>query len=153
MFVQRANARLGNVDKSKVGVLLVGHGQPAEWDEEWPTETEQEIGFRQRVLDRFEADGYCRENLGLAWMEFREPKPAALVEAFARNGVDKVVYFAAAISADSMHSQYDVPRLVEKASVPPGFSLINLGAWNDDPTVIRAIKEKIDAKHQELGGL
>jgi hypothetical protein len=146
MFLQRANDHLDGVDKSQVGVLLVGHGQPAEWDAKWPTETEQEIGFRQRVLDRFEADGYCRENLGLAWMEFREPKPAKLVRKFLENGVRWVVYFAAAISADSMHSQYDVPRLVEEARVPEGFPLINLGAWNDDPIVIRAIKAKIDAQ-------
>ena len=35
MFVQRANANKGDVDKSKVGILLVGHGQPDEWDLEW----------------------------------------------------------------------------------------------------------------------
>ena len=45
-----------------------------------------------------------------------------------------------------MHSQYDVPELVSKANVPAGFPLINLGAWNDDPIVIQAIKEKIDAQ-------
>jgi hypothetical protein len=56
-----------------------------------------------------------------------------------------VLYFSAAISADSIHSQYDVPALVAQARVPDGFPLTNLGAWNDDPIVIRAIKEKIDA--------
>jgi hypothetical protein len=30
--------------------------------------------------------------------------------------------------------------------VPDSIPLINLGAWNDDPIVIRAIKEKIDAQ-------
>jgi hypothetical protein len=28
--------------------------------------------------------------------------------------------------------------------------LIGLGAWNDDPIVIQAIKEKIDAQLEEL---
>jgi hypothetical protein len=58
--------------------------------------------------------------------------------------VEKVFYFSAAISADAIHSQYDVPALVEQAQVPEGFPLINLGAWNDDPLVVEAIKEKID---------
>jgi protoheme ferro-lyase len=146
MFVHRANQHRGEIDKSKVGILLVGHGQPDEWDVEWMTETEQEIGFRQDVLKRFEADGYQKENLSLAWMEFKEPKPAPKVEAFLRNGVEKVLFFSAAISADAMHSQYDVPALVSEAKVPSGFPLINLGAWNDDPIVIQAIKEKIDAQ-------
>jgi protoheme ferro-lyase len=146
MFVHRANQHLGETDKSKVGILLVGHGQPEEWDVEWATETEQEIGFRQDVLERFEADGYRKENLSLAWMEFKKPKPAIKVEEFLKNGVEKVLFFSAAISADAMHSQYDVPALVSKARVPAGFPLINLGAWNDDPIVIQAIKEKIEAQ-------
>jgi hypothetical protein len=131
-------------DKSKVGILLVGHGQPDEWDEEWPTETEQELSFRYDVLDLLAENDYKRENLSLAWMEFKEPKPAPKVEEFVRNGVDCVLYFSAAISADAMHSQYDVPKLVNEANIPSNIQLRNLGAWNNDPIVIQAIKEKID---------
>jgi protoheme ferro-lyase len=150
MFVARANAHIGDTDKSKVGILLVGHGQPDEWDVEWATETEQEIGFREDVLELLQADGYRPENLSLAWMEFKEPKPAAKVEEFFHNGIEKVLYFSAAISADAMHSQWDVPALVHETKVPDEFPLINLGAWNDDPIVIQAIKEKIDSKLAEL---
>ena len=131
-------------DASKVGVLLVGHGQPDEWDVEWPTETEQEIGFRKGVLEDFEEVGFQPNNLGLGWMEFKEPKPGPKVEEFAANGVEKVVFFSAAISADSIHSQYDIPELVHEANVSDKLQILNLGAWNDDPLVIQAIKEKID---------
>ena len=146
MFVQRANAHLDGTDKSRVGVLLVGHGQPVEWDAEWPTETEQEIGFRQDVLELLAQDGYRPEHISLAWMEFKNPKPKDKVEEFSQNGAEKVFYFSAAISADAIHSQYDIPALVHKARVPEGYPLVNLGAWNDDQIVIRAIKEKIDAR-------
>jgi hypothetical protein len=149
MFVRRANANLDGVEKSKVGILLVGHGQPDEWDVEWSTETEQETGFREDVLRLLVEDGYRPENLSLAWMEFKEPKPAPKVEEFAAGGVEKVLYFSAAISADAIHSQWDVPDLVHEARVPEGFPLINLGAWNDDPLVIQAIKEKIDMRLAE----
>ena len=84
-------------------------------------------------------------------MEFKEPKPAYKVEEFHRNGTEKALYFAAAISANSMHSQWDIPALVNEAKVPEGFPLINLGAWNDDPVVIQAIKEKIDRVRVESG--
>ena len=144
MFVQRANAHIGEIDKSKVGILLVGHGQPDEWDIEWATETQQEMGFRQGVLDLLAADGYRPENLSLAWMEFKEPKPAEKVEEFMQNGIEKLLYFSAAISANAIHSQYDIPELIHEANFPVGFPVINLGAWNDDPLVIQAIKEKID---------
>jgi len=144
MFILRANDNIGETPPEKVGVLLVGHGQPDEWDVEWPTETEQEIGFRMDVLKDFENAGYSPENLSLAWMEFKAPKPAIIVEDFIANGVEKIVFFSAAISANSIHSQFDVPELVHEANTPEGFPMINLGAWNDDPIVIQAIKEKID---------
>ena len=97
------------------------------------------------MLALFQQDGYNEKNLSLAWMEFKEPQPAAKVEEFWANGVEKVVYYAAAISADSIHSQYDIPALVHEADVPGDLQLINLGAWNDDPLVIQGIKSKIDA--------
>jgi hypothetical protein len=144
MFVQRANANIGDTDKSKVGILLVGHGQPDEWDVEWPTETEHEIGFRKDVLDLLADDGYNHDYLSLAWMEFKEPKPAEKIEEFLDNGIEKLMFFSAAISADAIHSQYDIPDLVYEADFPEGFPIVDLGAWNNDPIVIQAIKEKID---------
>jgi sirohydrochlorin ferrochelatase len=144
MFVQRANASLDGLDKSRVGVLLVGHGQPDEWDIEWPTETEHEMAFRHDILELLAEDGFEKQNLALAWMEFKKPRPAVKVEEFVRNGVGRVLYFSAAISADGIHSQWDVPALVNKAEVSPDIALVNLGAWNNDPLVIQAIKEKID---------
>lgn len=145
MFIHRANANLAGVEKSAVGILLVGHGQPHEWDVEWPSETAQELAFRERVLTGLERDGFSRNHIGLAWMEFREPKVPAAVEDLARQGVRRLLYFSAAISADAIHSQYDTPALVAKARTPEGMSTVNLGAWNDEPLVIQAIKEKIDA--------
>jgi hypothetical protein len=132
------------MEKSKVGIMLVGHGQPGEWDVEWPTETEHEIEFRKRIFRCFEVAGFPPENLSLAWMEFKEPKPAPKVEEFVARGIEKIFYYSAAISADSMHSQYDVPHLVSKARIPENFPVINLGAWNDNPLVIQAIKERIE---------
>ena len=144
MFVHRANANIGDTDKSKVGILLIGHGQPDEWDVEWPTETEQELGFRNDIIELLVADGYRRENVSLAWMEFKEPKPVEIIPRFMANGIEKLLFFSAAISADAIHSQYDNPELVYEYEFPEGFPVINLGAWNDDPLVIQAIKEKID---------
>ena len=147
-FVVKAQQEIGDMDKSKVGILLVGHGQPDEWDVEFPTETEQEIGFRLEILRKLEEDGYNKKNLSLAWMEFKEPVPSVKIEEFVGNGVEKVIYFCAAISADSLHSQSDIPKLVKKAEVPDDLPIVNLGAWNDHPLVIRAIKEKIESAKQ-----
>ena len=145
MFVERLRVHVDGMDKSKVGVLLVGHGQPDEWDREFATETEHELLFRNRVLDRLEQAGFPRKNLSLAWMEFKEPKPAPKIEEFAANGIEKIYYFSAAISADALHSQWDVPHLISLARNSKKIPTVNLGAWNDDPIVVQAIKEKVQA--------
>lgn len=144
VFLEKVYARLGNLPKEKVAIALVGHGQPDEWDVEWATETEQESKFREEIMDLFVKEGFRKENLGSAWMEFKSPKPADLMEDFVQNGVSKVYYFSAAISADAIHSQADVPHLVNEYNFPPGIETENLGAWNNHPTVIKAIKERTD---------
>lgn len=146
LFVARANEHLNGFEKRETGVLLVGHGQPDEWDREWATETEQELSFRQAVLANFAADGYDPQRLSLAWMEFKQPQPAPKIEEFLAGGARQIFYCSAAISADSLHSQIDVPELVAAARAPATVPIVNLGAWNDDPTVIEAIKERIDAQ-------
>jgi len=143
LFVERVRSHMNGTHKSKVGILLVGHGQPDEWDREFATETEHELLFRNKILDHFEQDGFPRKNLSLAWMEFKEPKPAPKIEEFSANGVEKIFYFSAAISADALHSQWDVPKLISKARNPRNIPIVNLGAWNDDPIAVQAIKEKI----------
>lgn len=153
MFLTRANQHLEGADKSKVGVLLVGHGQPEDWDAIYPTQTEQENLFRQEIVEMFVQDGYRRENLSLAWMGFQEPRATEVVEALVQNGVEKIFYFAASISANAIHSEYDIPTDVAAAKVPPGVELVNLGAWGPDPLVIQAIREKILACDPGLGAV
>lgn len=148
MFVNRVNENLDGSDKGNVGVLLVAHGQPDEWDEIWPLQTEQEMLFGQRILERLEADGFRRENIGKAWMSFKKPVPAAEVERIYANGVEKLFFFSYTIAAAGIHSQYDIPELVYEARVPDDFPIINLGAWGNDQLAIQALKQKIDVQMQ-----
>ena len=65
-----------------------------------------------------------------------------MVEKFLQNGVEKLLFFSAAISADAIHSQFDIPELVHEADYPEGFPVVDLGAWNDDPVVIRRSRKR-----------
>jgi sirohydrochlorin ferrochelatase len=144
MFVERANRALGGTEKSKVGILLVGHGQPDAWDKVYVTQTTQEQQFREEVMERLVADGFEREHISLAWMEFKAPEPGEKARELAEKaGVEKILVFSASISAPSLHSEYDTPEAVRAARLPPGVEVVNLGAWGDDPLVIQAIREKL----------
>jgi hypothetical protein len=144
MFLDKVEAATGDTDRSKVGVLLVGYGQPAEWDREFATETEQEIAFRQSVLDLLAEHGYAPGNLSMAWMMFKSPRPVEKVEDLVARGVEKILYFSAAISADALSSQCHVPEMIQRARVPGHVELVNLGAWDDHDLSIEAIFERVE---------
>ena len=145
MFVDKVESERGSLPRGEVAVLLVGHGQPDEWDLEWPTETEHELGLRMGIIDALVAAGYDRRLLDLAWMEFKEPKATERARQLASSGAKKIIYFSAGISAESIHSQYDVPKLVEKASIDERVDVVNLGAWNNHPLTIQAISERVES--------
>ncbi len=146
MFVDKVEKERGDLPRDKVGVLLVGHGQPDEWDREWPTETEHELALRSSIIDALVEIGYRRDLLDLAWMEFKKPRVPARCTQLARSGVRKIIYFSAGISAESIHSQYDVPELVARADVGRDVEVVNLGAWNNHPLTIKAIAESVEPR-------
>jgi protoheme ferro-lyase len=143
MFVARANAHLNGVEKSKVGILLVGHGQPDDWDAIYPTQTEQENLFRQQVRERLIRDGYQADQIILAWMEFKRPNVVEGVKELLAQNVEMVMYFSASISADAIHSDIQVPKEVARAGAPPQVKLVNMGAWGNSTYVIEAIRQRI----------
>ena len=78
-------------------------------------------------------------------MMFKKPKVEQAMEILLnRKGLEKIFYFPSSISADAIHSQYDLPKQINNVKIPNYITVKNLGAWNDDPIVINAIKEKID---------
>jgi sirohydrochlorin ferrochelatase len=77
-------------------------------------------------------------------MSFKHPTPTEKIDEMARRGVRKAFFFSSAISAEGIHSQVDIPELVEKAKAAKGMEIVDLGAWNDHPMVIAAIKERAD---------
>ncbi len=80
-------------------------------------------------------------------MEFKEPKPAPKVEEFVRNGSRACALLRRRDQRRRHPQPVRHPRARgHKARVPAGFPLVNLGAWNDDPIVIQAIKEKVEAQ-------
>jgi sirohydrochlorin ferrochelatase len=148
MFVARANAHLDGVDKAKVGILLVGHGQPDDWDAFYPTQTEQENEFRAQVRERLIKAGYLSDNILLAWMEFKTPKITPAVQQLAAQGVERILVFSSSISADSIHSDIQVPESVEAAHLPENIQVVNMGAWGNSPLVIEAIRQRISECQQ-----
>jgi protoheme ferro-lyase len=151
MFVEKAVAVCPDVnERPTTGILLVGHGQPKSWDKEFPTETSQEAAFRERLRDRLVAVGFSAGNIRSAWMQFRVPEVVPEARALGISNIKRLLVFSAAISADSLHSQFDVPQLVRKAHLPSSIEVVHLGAWNDHPRLVDALEEKISATRKGI---
>lgn len=151
MFVARSNTHLFGTPKEKTGILLVGHGQPEDWDRIYPTQTEQENFFREQVRQRLIQDGYKPENIVLAWMEFKEPKVPESMQELIAQGVELILVYSSSISADSIHSDIQVPEEVFKASIPPGVKVVNMGSWGNSTYVTDAIRQRLLECAPELG--
>ncbi len=143
VFVERANEMLDGVDKSKVGILLVGHGQPTEWEAIYPAQNKQESQYREAIREKLIANGYLPEHVILGWMEFQEPTITTSAQALAGRSVEKILVFAVSLSADSIHSDVDVPLAVEEAKLPKNIKVEFVGQYGDHPLAIQAMKEKI----------
>ena len=144
-FLERTNAVRGASGQEKIGVLLVGHGQPKAWDAIYPTQTLHENLYRQGIKELLVINGYNSENVLLAWMSFQNPSIGVGLRKLVTNGVDKILVFSVSISAASLHSEVDVPEACRKAHIPKNTEVINMGAFGDpfDQLVVGAIREKI----------
>jgi len=144
VFVERANEMLNGMDKSKVGILLVGHGQPTEWENIYPAQNKQESQYREAIREKLIADGFTPGNVVLGWMEFQEPNIASAAQTLAGRGVEKILVFAVSLSADSIHSDVDVPHAVREAKLSDDIVVEFIGQYGDHPLAIQSMKEKID---------
>jgi protoheme ferro-lyase len=143
MFLSKVDSDPGNTSKDTAGIMLIGHGQPAEWDLTYPTQTEQENIFREEVKELFIQNGYQEDQIVLSWMDFKEPDIATGAKELADQHLEKILVFPASISADSIHTSIEIPSAIEKAGLPDEIEILYMGSWNDDPLVIEGIRQNI----------
>lgn len=145
LYIDAIKTSTQSSDKENIGVILVGHGQPLEWDKKFYTQTQQEISFRMDILKQLVQEGYPAGNLQLAWMEFRPPSPKDAVKQLIQNNVKVVFYFSTIIGTESIHAKYDVPQLMNQIDIPSTMKLKQLTAFQDKTGIVKALVERIEA--------
>jgi protoheme ferro-lyase len=144
MFVEQSEQVRHNIPREKVGILLVAHGQSPASDAIYPKQTKQETDFRLAIRNRLVEKGYPVQNVSLAWMEYREPTPQDGLRSLLEQNVQLVLVYSSSISAEGIHSSYEIPEMLSEVELPEGVRMINLGAWNDHPLVLQALAERIE---------
>lgn len=145
MVANKVIRATGSRDRATVGVMLVGHGQPAQWDLTHPTETAQEVAFRSAVRDILLAEGYAPGLVSDGWMSFREPRVPARVRELAAAGATSVIGVPVTISADALHSLHDTPALVRRGARRTALEVIDVGGWNTEDLLVEILADRARA--------
>jgi len=145
MNVERAIKAAGDMNRADIGILLVAHGQPASWDAIFKKQPEQENSFRQETKKLLAAEGFKNAHIALAYMEFKQPDIKTAVQGLLAGGIKKLLVSPVNISAESIHSEHEIPSMVDGAGVPASIPVVHLGAWNDDQLLIDDLLEQLEA--------
>lgn len=145
VFADRAIELSFGYDKSEIGILLVGHGQPDEWEELYPEQNLQEDQYRQGIKEKLIDAGFSAQNVVSGWMSFQEPSITQSAKVLAENNVKKILVFSVSLSADAIHSEVDAPKGVDDADLPDEIKIEYIGQYGDHPFAIQAMIEKIEA--------
>jgi protoheme ferro-lyase len=143
VFVERALNMSVDYNKSDVGILLVGHGQPDEWEALYPQQNLQESQYRNAIRTKLITAGFSPDKVVLGWMSFQDPSITASAKALAAENVDLILVFSVSLSTLAIHSEVDVPKAVDDANLPSSIDVGYVGQYGDHPLAIQAMVEKI----------
>jgi protoheme ferro-lyase len=146
---ERIVTAMGDRPRDRVGVVLVGHGQPAEWHAGHPTWTEQETFFQQRVNVQLQEAGLPPQNIRLAWLDWSEPDVTEAVRHLAALDNDLVIVVPSVMPVETLGTFEDLRQAVHFARVAESVETVILGAWGEDPVVVEELAKRARAVMDE----
>jgi protoheme ferro-lyase len=137
----RVLAAVAPAERATTGVVLVGHGQPWQWDREYPAGSEHETYFAQRVRALLLEEGFGQELVRIGWLDWQDPGVSEAVRHLLAFGCRHVVVVPAAMPVETLGTLIDLRGSAEEAVLGTAVRLDVLPAWGDRPAVIAAVAE------------
>ncbi len=139
-------------DRGTTGVVLVGHGQPWQWDREYPAGSEHETYFAQRVRALLLEEGFGPELVRIGWLDWQDPGVSEAVRHLVAFGCRRVVVVPAAMPVETLGTLIDLKGSAEEAVLGTHVRLDVLAAWGDHPDVAAALAESARSAIEETAG-
>jgi sirohydrochlorin ferrochelatase len=136
-------------DRSATGVVLVGHGQPWQWDRDYPAGSEHETYFAQRVRSLLVEEGFGPELVRIGWLDWQDPGVSEAVRHLVAFGCRRVLVVPAAMPVETLGTLIDLRGAAEEAVAGTHVRLDVLPAWGDHPGVVAAVADAAVAAIQE----
>jgi protoheme ferro-lyase len=130
-------------DRDEVGILLVGYGQPTEWENIYPEHNRQDSEYRDGIRVKLIAEGFPEEKIIKCWMWFQQPTIQESARKLENLEIRKLLVFSVCLSAEAIHSQNVVPEEIIEADLSEEIQIEYVGQYGDHPLAIQAMVEKI----------
>ena len=108
MVVERVLDAAADRPRERVGVALVGHGQPEEWQAKHSAWSEHEMYFHHRVRTMLEDAGISDQNVRLAWLEWLDPDVVETVRHLAALDCELVLVVPASMPVETTLTLVDL---------------------------------------------
>ncbi len=137
--------RIIRAANGETGVVLVGHGQPAERSEAYPSFDEQETVFLNRLRMLLTEKGVAESSVRIAWAEWGDPDVTSTVRHLAALGCRRILVVPAVYPLDAVTTKLDLEISVRQARVSEGTVATTLPTWRDDDAVIEELRARVVA--------
>jgi protoheme ferro-lyase len=127
-------------DRATTGVVLVGHGQPWQWDREYPSGSEHETYFAQRVRALLLEEDFGPELVRIGWLDWQDPGVVEAVRHLVAFGCQRVVVVPTAMPVETLGTLIDLRGSAEEAVLGTHVRLDVLPAWGNHPDVAAALE-------------
>lgn len=144
-YLEKINSNV-KVDKSRVGVILVGEI----FDNKIPTETylKQDILFRQKLGSLLKSQGYDNNKVRLSFLNKSLIK--AEMEILMEYGVGQIIIVHTSNESQKNHSLHMVQSLIKSLHAPEGINFTQIHGWIPDEYLIEELLKRIElAKYKD----
>jgi len=152
LFVRRALAATAELDRAKVGLLLIGQGHPqprrspAGGAESGVFQRQnQELAFQKRVRQALIRAGFPDDHVVVGWLRWQHPTLEAAYAQLVTEGCSPIFWIGTGLVTDGLCTLYDIPHRLAAPVAAGGVPVTALGPWNDDDLVAEALAERVKA--------
>jgi protoheme ferro-lyase len=148
MIAQRAVSTLGG-DRSTDGIVLLSEGDPWEHTKDHEEYREQMTFLIQRVRAELVQAGVSANRIKRAWLWLEEPDVAESIRHLVAVGARNIALVPVTFPTETISTLTDVRYAAEQAAADTGASVNVIAPWGNDPAVVEALKESVEATLDE----
>jgi protoheme ferro-lyase len=127
----------------EIGVCLVSPGEPEEIQTTNQRALEQTTFFAERLRAELASTGVAPERIRRAYLQWEEPEVSEAARHLAALGAKRLVFVPFDCPTETIQTLLDLHYAADQAAHDTGAESVVMGAWGNDPAVVRALRELV----------